>query len=111
MEKLKFKLKTNDEYIIDVEVPYFIKEDVLNFSIDNNIYRYNINKKILNKENNESIMNIDMINNEILYVYKSLNKEFKLPIDNNKLSNNGNFIVYEYEIKDNNIINIIEITY
>ena len=111
MNKLHFKLMTNDEVLIDIDATYFLKEDVLNFAIEDNIYRFNTNKHILNKENNESIMNIDMLNNEIIYVHKELNKEFILPIDNNNLSTNDKYIKYEYEIKDNDIINIIEISY
>ena len=56
-------------------------------------------------------MNIDMINNEIIYVYKELNKEFVLPIDNNDLLKNDNYIKYTYEIKENDIVNIIELSY
>ena len=109
MEKLHFKLITNDEVLIDIETSCFHKGDVINFTHEDNIYRYNKEKHILNKENNESIMNIDMDNNMIIYVYKELNKEFELPIDNNDLSINDKNIKYTYEIKDN--INIIEISY
>ena len=111
MEKLRFKLITNDEVIIDVESNYFKKDDVINFVHEDNIYRFNITKSILNKENKESIMNIDMVNHEITYVYKELNKEFLLPIDNNNILKKDNYIKYEYVIKDNDITNIIEISY
>ena len=111
MKELVFKLKTNDEVLIDVKTSYFLKDDVINFTIEDNIYRYNINNKILNKENGESIMNIDMANNAIKYVYKTLNKEFELPLDSNELLINDNNIKYIYEIKDNDIVNIIEISY
>ena len=111
MKELVFKLKTNEEVLIDVKTSYFLKEDVINFTIDDNIYRYNTSKKILNKENKESIMNIDMVNNTIKYVYKALDKEFELPLDSNDLLINDNSIKYTYEIKDNNIVNIIEISY
>ena len=111
MKELVFKLKTNDEVLIDVKTSYFLKDDVINFTIEDNIYRYNINNKILNKENGESIMNIDMANNAIKYVYKALNKEFELPLDSNELLINDNNIKYTYEIKDNDIVNIIEISY
>jgi hypothetical protein len=56
-------------------------------------------------------MNIDMLNNEIIYVYKELNKEFVLPVDNNNLLKDDKYIKYSYEIKDNDITNIIEISY
>ena len=111
MEKLHFKLITNDEVLIDIDTSYFNKDEVINFTHENNIYRFHKNKHILNKENDESIMNIDMDNNKIIYVYKELNKEFELPIDNNDLSINDKNIKYTYEIKDNDIINIIEISY
>ena len=111
MEKLKFKLMTNDDVVIDIETEYFIKDNVLNFTIDDNIYRFNTNKHILNKENKESIMNIDMKNNELIYVHKELNKELNLPLDNNDLLINDKNIKYTYEIKDNDITNIIEISY
>jgi hypothetical protein len=111
MKELTFKLSTNDEVIMDVKTTYFMKEDVINFTIDDNIYRFNITKCILNKENKESMMNIDMLNKMIIYLYKDLNKEFQLPIDNNKLSNNDNYVKFEYEIPDNDIVNIIEISY
>jgi len=111
MKELRFKLITNYNTLIDINTSYFLKDDVINFTHDNNIYRYNITNHILNKENDESIMNIDMKNNKIVYVYKELNKEFKLPIDSNKLLVNDNNIQYTYEIKDNDIINIIEISY
>ena len=111
MEKLRFKLSTNDNVLIDTEASYFIKDDVFNFVIEDNIYRFNKSKNILNKENEESIMNIDMNNNKIIYVHKELNKEFELPLDSNDLLINDNNIKYTYEIKDNDIVNIIEISY
>ena len=111
MDKLHFKLITNDEVLIDHDLNYFNKDNVMNFTHEENIYRYNKDKHILNKENSESIMNIDMDNNKIIYVHKELNKEFELPLDSNDLLINDNSIKYTYEIKDNNIVNIIEITY
>ena len=111
MKQLHFKLTTNDNVIIDSDYNYFIKDNVINFAIEENIYRFNIDKKLLNKENKESIMNIDMVNHEIIYVYKELNKEFVLPIDNKEILNNDNSIKYTYEVKDNDIVNIIEISY
>jgi hypothetical protein len=111
MNKLTFKLTTNKEVIIAGEFNYFIKDDVINFTDKENIYRYNTSKHILNKENKESIMNIDMQNDHIIYVYKELNKEFKLPIKRNNLLKENNKIIYEYEVEDNDIINIIEISY
>lgn len=111
MELLKFKLITNDQELVNGEYSYFIKDDVLNFTIDDNIYRFNTKKNILNKENSESIMNIDMGNNKIIYVYKELNKEFELPLDSNDLLIKDKHVKYTYEIKDNNIKNIIEISY
>ena len=111
MKELIFKLTTNEEEIVNIKTNYFMKDNVLNFTIDNNIYRYNVDNHILNKENDESIMNIDMDNNHIIYLYKALNKEFKLPTSNNNLSINDNNIKYIYEIEDNNIVNIIEISY
>ena len=111
MEKLHFKLIANDEVLIDHDLDYFNKDNVMNFTHEENIYRFNTDKHILNKENAESIMNIDMDNNKIIYVHKELNKEFELPLDNNDLLINDNSIKYTYEIKDNDIINIIEITY
>lgn len=111
MNKLNFKLTTNSDVIISGEFNYFMKDDVLNFTDKENIYRYNTTKHILNKENKESIMNIDMDNHVIIYVYKELNKEFQLPINMKNISINDNNILYEYEVEDNDIINIIEISY
>ena len=111
MEKLKFKLTTNNDVVMDMERDYFIKDDVINFSDEINIYRYNKNKHIFNKENEESIMNIDMDNNVIKFYNKELKKEVELPLDNNDLLINDNYIKYTYEINDNDIVNIIEISY
>ena len=111
MEKLKFKLTTNNDVVMDLEREYFIKDDVINFSDESNIYRYNINKHIFNKENNESIMNIDMNKNIITFYNKELKKEVELPLDNNDLLIKDKCIKYTYEINDNDIINIIEISY
>ena len=111
MDKLHFKLQSNEDVLIELDTSYFIKDDVINFTIEDNVYRFNTTKHILNKENKESIMNIDMLNNEIIYVYKELNKEFVLPVDNNNLLKDDKYIKYSYEIKDNDITNIIEISY
>jgi hypothetical protein len=111
MKELVFKLKTNNEVLIDIKTTYFMKDDVINFTHEDNIYRFNTTKKLLNKENKESIMNIDMLNNKIIYVHKELGKEFELPLDSNDLLINDNNVKYTYEIKDNDIANIIEISY
>ena len=41
MDKLHFKLITNDEVLIDHDLNYFNKDNVMNFTHEENIYRYN----------------------------------------------------------------------
>ena len=53
------KLTTNGEEKINSKSNYFIKDDKLNFKIDDDTYSYDLNKDILIKKNKETSISID----------------------------------------------------
>lgn len=93
MKALKFKLISNKEVLIDEESTYYIKDNVINFKINNELYNYNLENNILIKTNKESKITIDfenyniiieILNNNLMFNMEIL--EYTIHIENNKIS-------------------------
>jgi hypothetical protein len=112
MQLLKFKLISNSNTLINKKTNYYIKDNIINFKIDNDIYTYNLENNILIKRNKESIITIDFENYNIIIEIPECNsmfnmeiKEYNIHIDNNNIS-----IKYKY-IADEIMTNSIFIQY
>lgn len=100
MDKISFKLISNNEISIDTEVNYKIKNDIINFVIDKVIYTLDLLNKTLSKKDSDSLLLIDT-NNKIIEI--TLLKEgmsFDLNIDNVTYINKEKEIEIKYTIKD-----------
>jgi hypothetical protein len=102
MQLLKFKLISNSNTLINKKTNYYIKDNIINFKIDNDIYTYN----------KESIITIDFENYNIIIEIPECNsmfnmeiKEYNIHIDNDNIS-----IKYKY-IADEIMTNSIFIQY
>ena len=107
MEKLSFELYSNDKLEIKEETNYFIKDDVLNFKIENDTYKYNVNTHNLVKTNKEYTIDINLDKKLVLIALNGYTFEMNI-IDYN-IKKEDNFIELEYtyegeEITNNKII-------
>lgn len=112
MKSLKFKLISNKEILIDESTTYYIKDNILNFKINNELYNYNLENSILIKTNRESKITMDFENYNIIIEIPANNLMFNMEIleytnhiDDNKIS-----IKYKY-LGDEEIQNSIFIEY
>ena len=47
METLKFKLISNKETLINESTSYYIKDNIINFKINDELYSYNLENNII----------------------------------------------------------------
>lgn len=112
MNKLVFKLLSNQETIIDETTTYYISDDNLNFKIDKTLYRYNLTEDILYKKDKDMEMAIDLNNNIIYITLKENNATFNMPIEDTKINKKVGEISLKYTLNNDEIIkNEITIKY
>lgn len=100
MDKLSFKLISNNEISIDTEVNYKIKNDIINFVIDKVIYTLDLSNKTLSKKDSDSLLLIDTKNKIIEITLLKEGMSFDLNIDNVTYINKEKEIEIKYTIKD-----------
>lgn len=93
---MKFVLLTNKQEKINVETNYYLKNDILNFQIEKEIYQLDLKRKKFIKRNNENIITIDIGNQNIEIYLLSNNYKFYMPMTVNTLKITENMIVLEY---------------
>lgn len=111
MNKIKFKLISNNKEIINTEVNSIKNNDYYIFSINKIIYKFNYIDNVLIKKDNNYLLTIDINFNTITYYDSIINKSLSFKLNNAKLYKNKNYIKYSYEIRENELNNIIEIEY
>lgn len=97
MKSLKFKLISEKEIIINEETSYFIKEDILNFKIKEELYNYNLSNNILIKKNKESTITFDFENYNIIIEIPENNLMFNMEITEYNIVRNKNSIEIKYK--------------
>ena len=112
MEKLSFKLISNKETIIDEKVNYFIKDKVLNFKIDKNVYQYDLSKNLLEKKDKDANIIFDIKKQKLVIELLKEGTPFDMPIIDTSLEHKDKIITIKYTIEDENkITNTIIIKY
>ncbi len=107
MKTLSFKLYSNNKLEIDTITNYFIKDNVLNFKIENDTYKYDLNTDNLVKTNHEYTIDINL--NKKLVLIALNGYTFEMNILNHSINKKDNNIELEYtyegeEITNNKII-------
>ena len=107
MKTLSFKLYSNNKLEIDTNTNYFIKDDVLNFKIENDTYKYNLKTDNLVKTNHEYTIDINL--NKKLVLIALNGYTFEMNIIEHNIKKEDNLIELEYtyegeEITNNKII-------
>ncbi len=112
MQTLIFKLISNKETLINESTSYYIKDNIINFKINDELYSYNLENNILIKTNKEYKITNDFENYNIIIEIPESNSMFNMEIldytihiDNNKI-----LIKYKY-LGDEEIENSIFIEY
>ena len=104
MNKLKFKLITNDEEIIDEEVNYFEKDNIINFKIADDIYQLDKEKIILIKKDQEKELTMNFKEKLIIINLYTNNIKIDYSIDNCKINKEKNIIKIDYTLESENKI-------
>ena len=107
METLSFKLYSNNKLEIDTNTNYFIKDDVLNFKIENDTYKYDLKSDNLVKTNHEYTIDINLSKKLVLIALNGYT--FEMNIIEHNIKKEDNLIELEYtyegeEITNNKII-------
>ena len=107
METLSFKLYSNNKLEIDTNTNYFIKDDVLNFKIENDTYKYDLKSDNLVKTNHEYTIDINLAKKLVLIALNGYT--FEMNIIEHNIKKEDNLIELEYtyegeEITNNKII-------
>ena len=107
MKSLTFKLYSNNKLEIDEKSNYFIKDNVLNFKIENDTYKYDIKTSNLVKTNHEYTIDINLTKKLVLIALNGYT--FEMNIINHSIKKEANNIEIEYtyegeEITNNKII-------
>lgn len=111
MEKLKFKMTSNEEKVFDDVVNYKIINNNLVFSVKDGLFKYDLTNNILIKKDKESLITIDVNNNIILIKYDSMLDDVELPIFETSLNIDKKIITMSYTLDIDNTKNIIIIEY
>ena len=112
MEKLSFKLVSNKETIIDEKVNYYIKDNIMNFKIDKNMYQYDLSKDLLEKRDKDANLIFNIKKHLLVIELLKEGTSFDLPITDTSLEHKDHTITIKYTIEDENkIANTIIIKY
>ena len=103
MKSLSFKLYSNNKLEIDEKVNYFIKDDVINFKIDKDTYKFNLNTNNLVKTNHEYTIDINLDKKLVLIALNGYT--FEMNIINHSVNKNDNNIEIEYTYESEEITN------
>ena len=103
MKTLTFKLYSNNKLEIDEKVNYFIKDEVMNFKIDKDTYKYDLKTHNLVKTNHEYTIDINF--NKKLVLIALNGYTFEMNIINHSIKNESNNIVIEYTYESEEITN------
>ena len=107
MKSLEFKLYSNNKLEIDTKTNYFIKDDVINFKIDKDTYKFDIKTSNLVKTNHEYTIDINLAKRLVLIALNGYTFEMNIIKHNIKKEDNIIEIEYTYEseeITNNKII-------
>ena len=103
MKTLSFKLYSNNKLEIDTNTNYFIKDDVLNFKIENDTYKYDLKSDNLVKTNHEYTIDINLANKLVLIALNGYT--FEMNIIEHNIKKEDNLIELEYTYEGEEITN------
>ena len=103
MEKLSFELYANNKLEIKEETNYFIKDNIINFKIENDTYKFNLKTNNLVKTNKEYIIDINLDKKIVLITLNGYT--FEMNIIKHNIKKEDNFIEIEYTYESEEITN------
>lgn len=112
MKTLKFKLISNDKEQINTETNYYIKDNKMNFKIQDDLFEYDLNNKYLLKRNKETSIKINFIDKVIEITLLTHNYTVDMEIVDLIIKKEDKNIKIEYSFDDGEKnTNCIFITY
>lgn len=112
MKTLKFKLISNDKEQINTETNYYIKDNKMNFKIQEDLFEYDLDNKYLLKRNKETSIKINFIDKVIEITLLTHNYTVDMEIVDLIIKKEDKNIKIEYSFDDGEKnTNCIFITY
>ncbi len=112
MNRLHFKLISNQETLIDTITNYIKSNNNLKFKVNNDLYEYHLEKLTLIKKSKDSKITIDFKNKIIKIKLHNISDEFIMDISDIFIENNEDIIKLEYSFyNDEKTTNYIIIEY
>ena len=106
MPKTKLKVKIND---LENIVNSTINNDIIKYNeIDNTKVSYDLNKNILERDNDDLHMIYDFNNKKGTILIKEMNRELELSIENIDIERNKNNVRVSYTIENNDFLYELE---
>ena len=103
MKTLSFKLYSNNKLEIDTNTNYFIKDDVINFKIDKDTYKFDLKTNNLVKTNHEYTIDINLDKKLVLIALNGYT--FEMNIIKHSIDKKDNNIEIEYTYEGEDITN------
>ena len=104
MKKLKFILQSDGIDNINRIVNYYIKDFIIKFKIDNDLYEYNLKNDTL-KKRSESVLVMDFITPIFIVSIRENNLSFDIPIYNVLIKKENEKIEISYDIEEDKMTN------
>lgn len=112
MKRLIFKLISNKDIIIDRELNYILKDNIIKFKIDDTLYEYDITNNIFSKKDKDSLITINFKDKNMKIKLHEIDNDFYMDIIDVDIKNNKSKIELTYTfINDEKTTNCIIIEY
>lgn len=112
MKRLLFKMSSDSKELINKELPYYINENRLNFSDEQELYKIILNEHVFMKKNQESLIKIDF-KKKLMHI-DVLDSDLHLDIElkKSRFIITNNLIAFNYILDDGEDVLIkVEIHY
>lgn len=96
MERLNFKMVSNNKEIINDNVAYYKKDNNINFKINEEIYIYDKKAKILTKKDKEKELVIKFKEKVIIITAKKEGIKFSYPMSKSSIKETSKLIILSY---------------
>lgn len=104
MEKLKFKLISNNKEIINEEVAYYKKDNTINFKINDELYKLDTKKIILTKIDKEKELVINFKEKVIIIYAKYENITLDYPMLESTIKTSDKSYSLSYTLEEDKLL-------
>ncbi|MCH5166825.1 MAG: hypothetical protein J1F35_02935 [Erysipelotrichales bacterium] len=104
MNKLTFKLLSNNKEIINEQINYLKQENIIKFKINDDNYEYDEKNIILVKRDSEKELTINFKEKVIIINLLSNNIKIDYPMDKSDANINNNIVILNYTLESDKTV-------